>query len=161
MAAAPCFCGMVAWRWGGAMLEFGLRRNMCGEPVGEMPGLWLGLSPDGKDNVPPETNPALGNKMLQHDNVMAQGLYRKILSEFTNFSQNLTWCPQFGVEKQHEGAQLFHTSCKGYNPYCSQCTLSVKTGRKCVLCNFAVFLFKSTVQSCEMLFLTDKLIAFP
>ena len=57
--AAPCFCGMVAWRWGGTMAELGLRRNMCGEPVGEMPGLWLGLSPDGKGNVPPERNPAL------------------------------------------------------------------------------------------------------
>ena len=53
------------------MLELGLRRNMCGEPVGEMPGLWLGLSPDGKDNVPPETNPALGNNMLRHETVMA------------------------------------------------------------------------------------------
>lgn len=78
------------------MLELGLRRNMCGEPVGEMPGLWLGLSPDGKDNVPPETNPALGNKMLRHDNVMAQGLYTKILSKFKLFTKSDTmpaiWC---------------------------------------------------------------------
>ena len=56
---------------------------------------------------------------------------------------------------------------KGCNPYYSQrpCIQSVKTHRKCVLCDFAQHFFfidfLSTIQSWEMQFLTDKLIVFP
>ena len=45
-----------------------------------------------------------------------QGSYRKILSKFINFSQNLAWWPQYGAEKQHKGMQLLCTSGKGAQP---------------------------------------------
>ena len=41
-------------------------------------------------------------------------------------------------------------------------TLSVKTDRKCVLCDFTViYFFFNNVRSWEMQFLTDKLTVFP
>lgn len=46
------FWGTVVWRCGGTGDECGLRRNTCGEEVGEIPGLWLGLMPD--ENASPE-----------------------------------------------------------------------------------------------------------
>ena len=30
--------------------------------------------------------------------------------------QKLALCPQYGMEKHHEGTQLFHTSSKGLQP---------------------------------------------
>ena len=53
---------------------------------------------------------------------------------------------------------------KGHNPYYSQCTLSVKTDRKCIFCDFAwqfKKIFLTTVRSWEMQFLTDELKVFP
>ena len=53
---------------------------------------------------------------------------------------------QYGTEKQHGGMQLFYTSgkgsthlVKGHSLYCSQCTLSKKTGRKFVLISHRKF----------------------
>ena len=74
---------------------------------------------------------------------------------------------QYGMEKQHEGTQLFHTSGKGALPLLQPMadTLSVKTDSKCVLCDFTqqikINQFLTTVRSWEMQFLTDKLIVFP
>ena len=54
------------------------------------------------------------------------GSVQKNISKFTNFSQTFSHCesqlqkpsmmPKYGMEKQHEGTQLFHTSSKGAQP---------------------------------------------
>ena len=108
---------------------------------------------------------------FKHGTTLQQGSYRKIHSKVTNisqtFSQNMAWCSM--ARKSNTKVRFSAHPVKGCYPYGSRWpthSISQNCDSKCILCGFTkqIFLFlffKTTVQSWEMQFLTDKLTVFP